>query len=159
MTKKIPVTTGTGTGDTSLSAFDAALFSAGIANYNLIRLSSVIPEGFEPQIEQVDFNGQEFGYKLYVVTASETQTEVGKEAWAGIGWVVTESEPKKGLFVEHHGYDKTEVEEAIKSSLTNMVTYRAEKYGPIQFKLSGIKCEGKPVCALVAAIYESEGWK
>jgi arginine decarboxylase len=40
----IQVTTGTGEGPTPLAAFDAALLDAGVANYNLICLSSVIPE-------------------------------------------------------------------------------------------------------------------
>lgn len=37
----IYVTTGTGEGPTPLAAFDAALINAGVANYNLICLSSV----------------------------------------------------------------------------------------------------------------------
>ncbi len=40
---KIYISSGRGTGPTSLSAFDAALNEAGVANYNLIRLSSIIP--------------------------------------------------------------------------------------------------------------------
>jgi arginine decarboxylase len=42
---EIQVTTGTGEGPTPLAAFDAALLDAGVANYNLILLSSVIPAG------------------------------------------------------------------------------------------------------------------
>ena len=42
---KIIVTSGTGEGPTSLAAFDAALLDAGVANYNLICLSSIIPPG------------------------------------------------------------------------------------------------------------------
>ncbi len=44
---KIKVTYGIGEGATKLAAFDRALFDAGIANYNLIKLSSVIPENSE----------------------------------------------------------------------------------------------------------------
>ena len=111
MTKKIPVTKGTGTGNTQLSAFDAALFDAGIANYNLIHLSSIVPEGFEPVVEKVNLNGgaEQFGYRLYVVIAEHRQGERGKQTWAGLGWVMTKSETKKGLFVEHIGESKEEV--------------------------------------------------
>ena len=42
---KITVTSGTGEGPTALAAFDAALLNAGVANYNLIYLSSAIPNG------------------------------------------------------------------------------------------------------------------
>ncbi len=40
---KIHIGTSIGTGETELSAFDTALYNAGIANYNLLYLSSVIP--------------------------------------------------------------------------------------------------------------------
>jgi arginine decarboxylase len=39
----IQVTGGTGAGPTKMAAFDAALNQAGTANYNLIKLSSIIP--------------------------------------------------------------------------------------------------------------------
>lgn len=157
--RKIRVTSGTGIGDTKLAAFDAALFSAGIANYNLIYLSSIIPEGFEPVTEKLSGNGsEEFGHKLYVVMASQKEDEVEKEAWAGIGWVMTEGEKRKGLFVEHTGADKHQVVNQIKKSLDNMTAYREGKFGEIQYEVIGITCHGKPVCAVVAAVYQSEGW-
>ena len=40
----ITVRTGTGSGRTLLSAFDHALLDAGVANFNLVTLSSVIPQ-------------------------------------------------------------------------------------------------------------------
>lgn len=40
---KIYIAPGKGVGATELGAFDAALNDSGIANFNLIRLSSVIP--------------------------------------------------------------------------------------------------------------------
>ena len=53
---KIKVTYGTGEGLTKLAAFDRALFNAGIANYNLIKLSSVIPKNSEVLIEKLESN-------------------------------------------------------------------------------------------------------
>ncbi len=159
MNKPLKVTTGTGKGDTKLSAFDAALFDAGIANYNLIHLSSVIPEGYEPMKQKVQLNNEEFGYKMYLVISSQTETERGKEAFAGLGWVLTEDDPKKGLFVEHAGHSYEEVLNLINGSLNTMVTYRKEKFGPIQHEIVGTVCEDKPVCVLVAAVYKTEGWE
>ena len=148
-----------------MAAFDAALFDAGIANYNLIRLSSIIPQGFEPKKEKINWNGYEagkvpgeFGDKLYVVYASQIENEMGKEAWAGIGWVMAEDGSKKGLFTEHEAHSKAEVENLIHETLSSMVKYRKEKYGPVQMEVVGITCESKPVCALVAAVYKTESW-
>lgn len=160
MEKIIIVTSGVGKGHTPLSAFDAAIFDAGIGNHNLLHLSSVIPVGFVPLIKKVDLNYDGgFGDKMYVVMAEKRETRKGYQAWAGLGWILTEESPKKGLFVEHYGDSEEEVITLIIKSLTSMAIYRKEKYGPIQYKTVGITCEDEPVCAVVAAIYEIESWK
>ncbi len=157
--KTIEITKGTGSGDTKIAAFDAALFDSGIANYNLIRLSSIIPPASHIEIRKRQLNDSEFGNKLYLVYASEIQNEIGKEAWAGIGWVLAEDGSGKGLFTEHEGHSEQEVRNLIHDTLTCMVQYRPEKYSEIYSEVTGITCTEKPVCALVAAVYESEGWK
>ena len=160
MERIIPVTYGTGAGSTPLAAFDAALFDAGIANHNLIHLSSVIPSGIVPVVKKVDLNyAGSFGDKAYVVIAERREVRKGHEAWAGLGWVVAEEQPPRGLFVEHWGENEEEVISSIKKSLGSMVRYRRETYGPVQYKTMGIACEGEPVCAVVVAIYEAEGWR
>lgn len=158
MEKEIPITSGTGTGRTELAAFDAALFDAGIANYNLVHLSSIVPEGCRLVRHKLDRNQMEYGFKLYVVIATAMATEVGKEGWAGLGWVVTEGVQTRGLFVEHAGSSEHEVAVAIRESLTSMVKYRPDTFGEVQQEIVGITCKGKPVCAVVAAVYQSEGW-
>lgn len=42
------LTAGSGEGDTPLTAFDAALLDAGLGNYNLVKLSSIMPPGAQP---------------------------------------------------------------------------------------------------------------
>jgi len=153
----IIITSGVGKGNTQLSAFDHALFNAGIANYNLIRLSSVIPLKSKLKIQPFNNNGKEgFGDRLYLVYAEKREGEKGREAWAGIGWVQTKD--GRGLFVEHHGSQQAEVIRLIKESLTDMVQYRQEKYGEIHYQVVGTHCKDKPVCAIVAAVYQNEGW-
>lgn len=158
MSRVIQITKGTGTGNTKLAAFDAALFDAGIANYNLIRLSSIIPPGSELRMERPALPTNEFGHKLYVVYASEIETEIGKEAWGGIGWVLYKDGSGRGLFVEHEGHSEQEVANLIHESLTAMMKYRDGEFSEIESSIVGITCTEKPVCALVAAVYESEGW-
>ena len=68
----IDIVAGSGVGQTSLSAFDAALFACGAHNFNLIALSSVIPPGAtivprERFVAAPDGGG--FGDRLYVVKA------------------------------------------------------------------------------------------
>jgi arginine decarboxylase len=152
----IRVTKGIGEGSTELAAFDAALFDAGIANYNLIRLSSVIPDGARILREKINKNDQEFGYRLYTVYSCHTESEQGRQAWAGIGWV--QAETGKGLFVEHHGASEEEVRDLITSTLNDMTKYRKDNFGPIQYEIAGTKCGDKPICALVVAVYGSQRW-
>jgi arginine decarboxylase len=154
---RIIISTGTGEGPTALSAFDAALLNAGVANYNLIYLSSIIPPGSTIERAQFVTPPDEYGHRLYVVGARHDQQEPEKEAWAGIGWTQN-AEDGRGLFVEHHGTSRAEVETAICASLESMIASRDFAYGPIQFEIVGKKCHEKPVCALVVAVYKSEGW-
>jgi arginine decarboxylase len=158
--RTIEVVRSSGTGPTELAAFDAALIDAGIANFNLIRLSSVIP----PDTEVVATNGRstratgEWGDRLYVVMAEICADRVGREAWAGIGWV-QDDETGKGLFVEHEGHAEHEVREDIEQSLATLVSGRpGHSFGPVRSVVHGVRCEDRPACAMVTAVYESESW-
>lgn len=151
------ITSGVGEGDTSLSAFDSALWHASIANYNLIKLSSVIPPFSEIRIESPGpMKETSFGNKLYCVVAEQRETTFGREAWAGLGWV--QAKDGRGLFVEHEGASQAEVMRLIKNSLTSMMKYRKQKFGKINYQVVGTSCKDKPVCALVAAVYEEQDW-
>ncbi len=154
--KKVYITSGIGQGDTYLSAFDNALADAGIANYNLIYLSSIIPPGWKTQVGKLKTEDKEYGKKLYVVMARQDEKVSGKEAWAGLGW--SQNGDGRGLFVEHKGKSKKEVVKLIESSLNDMKKSRPYKYGKNQHLVVGLKCKKKPVCALVVAVYQSEGW-
>ena len=156
---KIFVTWGTGEGNTSLSAFDRALFDAGIANLNLLPLSSVIPPKTEIIVGKLDVQQwkKHFGQRVYVVLSEQRTSKKGATVFAGVGWVIDQKE-KKGLFVEHHGKSAKEVEDLIRKSLLDMTKYREEEYGEINFQITGIKCKKKPVAALVCAVYQVEEW-
>ena len=152
---EILITKGVGHGKTLLSAFDAALWDAGVANQNLIYLSSVIPPDSKVIRKKLK-NNNKYGQKLYCVMANKRINEIGREAWAGIGWM--QSEDGKGLFVEHTGSTEGEVRRLIKQSLYDMKKYRKEKFGRVSYAVSGINCETDPVCTLVCAVYQIEDW-
>lgn len=156
----INLTAGIGTGPTKLSAFDAALNHAGVANYNLIRLSSVIP----PSSEIIVHDGPipkipgQWGDRLYVVMAEERVDTPNTEAWAGIGWV-QEKDSGRGLFVEHQGKSQKYVEESIRQSLNALMATRNVDFGEIHMKVAGRICKHEPVCALVVAVYQADAWQ
>lgn len=154
---EIVVTRGTGSGPTPIAAFDQALLDAGIANYNLLYLTSVLPAGSRVVRRAFQAPREEYGHRLYVVLAHRETRIHGESVWAGLGWVQA-PETGKGLLVEMHGTSERAVERGIGRSLEAMVANRHEAYGPIDSEMTGIECHVEPVCALVAAVYQSRGW-
>ena len=161
----IKVVKGAGEASTPLSAFDAALKDAGVYNYNLITLSSVIPPGSKVQ-KTDDFKtpDSEWGHKLYCVMAEERCNEAGKFIAAGIGWYQLDDD--RGLFVEHHliGDTRIAVESElyfrIKNSLMDLCKFRDIKFENkrMKYEVSINKVKSHPASVLVIAIYQSEGW-
>ncbi len=154
---RIRIASAIGHGPTPLGAFDAALRNAGVENYNLIPLSSVIPAGATLEKGAYFTPSSEYGHRLYVVMARHDAVKIGDEAWAGLGWT-QESAGGRGLFVELHGSTRREVENAIESTLDSMKQGRPYDYGKNESEIVGVVCKGTPVCALVIAVYASEGW-
>ncbi len=155
----ISVRKGIGTGPTELSAFDQALVDAGVANFNLLYLSSVLPPNSDVVVEKNNTQPIEgdWGDKLYVVMAQMRTMQRNQEAWAGIGWI-QDPKTKKGLLVEHEGHSEAEVRADIENSLKGLQENRHMKFGPINMQVVGMKCEDLPVCALVVAVFESNEW-
>ncbi len=153
----ITITAGTGEGPTAIAAFDAALRMAGVENYNLILLSSIIPPGSAITRSTFVTPVDEYGHRLYVVMARCDEQISGNAAWAGVGWV-QEPEDGRGLFVELHGDSETSVRAAIDATLTSMMSSRGRTYGAIHCEVAGGVCRGQPVCVLVIAVYQSQRW-
>lgn len=159
---KIYVASGIGTGPTKLSAFDAALNHAGVANYNLIRLSSIVPPDSTIISHDKPLSGGVlpggWGDRLYVVMAEKRVDTPNAEAWAGIGWV-QDQKTHKGLFVEHEGGSEQAVRRDITQSLDALMATRNVDFGEIQMRVVGRACTTHPVCALVMAVFQTTDWK
>lgn len=157
---KILIASGIGSGPTKLAAFDAALNDAGVANYNLLRLSSVIPPN--TKVDVLDGPAKKlpggWGDRLYVVIAEQRVDTPNTEAWAGIGWV-QDRKTGRGLFVEHEGLSEKKVRDDITQSLNALMATRNVDFGDIQMRVVGKTCRHEPVCALVVAIYQASDWK
>ncbi|HVI60891.1 MAG TPA: pyruvoyl-dependent arginine decarboxylase [Candidatus Saccharimonadales bacterium] len=158
---KIYIAPGIGTGPTKLSAFDAALNHAGVANYNLLRLSSIIPpdSSILPQKKSIPAEAMPGGWgdRLYVVMAEKRVDTPNTEAWAGIGWV-QDKDSGKGLFVEHEGQSEKAVRRDITQSLEALMATRNVNFGEIHMNVVGRTCINHPVCALVVAVFQSSDW-
>ncbi len=153
----IRVVGATGTGSTALSAFDAALNAAGVSNFNLVRLSSVIPPGSVVADGEHGHVEGGWGERLFAVWAFQSAELLGQEAWAGVCWVQDPSDGR-GLFVEHEGASEAQVRSELTASMDDLCESRG--LGPLEQHsvVVGQRCEGPPVGALVIAPYQVEPW-
>jgi arginine decarboxylase len=155
----IRVSAGTGTGPTRLAAFDAALRAAGVANFNLIRLSSIIPPGSTVSKTSADDQvDAEFGDLLYCVYADSYASTPGEEAWAGVAWSRRDDASGAGLFVEHSGSSRRTVEHDLEMTLDAIGATRPGSYRVEGSILTSTVCVDHPVCAVVIATYCSRRW-
>jgi arginine decarboxylase len=153
----IAIASAVGTGPTELAAFDSALLGAGVANYNLIVLSSVIPPGSRIERRRWHTPHEHWGRRLYCVVSQAREPRPGHEVHAGIGWV-QEAEGGQGLFVELHDHDRPRLERDLHATLTSMQRQRGIALGPVHTEIASARCEREPVCALVIAVYASAPW-
>ena len=163
---KITVTSGNGTGDTTLSAFDNALKDAGVYNYNLIKLSSVIPPNSEIVMKGFQAPENEFGHRLYIVCAEERSDLIGHSLAAGIAWY--QWGDGRGVFAEHHDIiavlDKKEAEnnvsKKLQATIRNLCEFRGIDFdeSKMSMEISSMEVSSKPGCALVIAAYQSIPW-
>lgn len=162
----IKVVKGQGEGTTVLSAFDGALNDAGVYNYNLIILSSIIPPNSKVEkIDKFDSPEEEYGHKLYVVMAEERSSETGKFIATGIGWY--QFGDGRGMFVEHHLIGDTriavesELQFRIENSMMDLCRFRNIKFQheKLNCETSITRVENHPASVLVIAVYQSEAWR
>lgn len=155
----IKVSTGSGVGPTRLAAFDAALFAAGVAHFNIIRLSSVVP----PHTDVREVSGPDqiqggVGDVAYCVYAAAYASTPGERTWAGLAWAVDDNQSGAGLFVEHTASSESAVRQDLHATIAAMSLTRGLRYRMAGVTVSSAVCIDHPVCALVIATYGTAGW-
>lgn len=109
----IRVVWGSGNAPTAMASYDTALADANVHNYNLVGVSSVIPDNTAVEAIGSAPDLGPAGERLTVVESRKTVAE--GEAVAGIGWA---SEPSgRGIFYEASGTDPTRVTDRIERGL------------------------------------------
>lgn len=113
----IEVVWGSGAGRTELGAFDAALSDANVHNYNLVELSSIVPEGATiERVGALEPDRWTTGDLLAVVLASKTSSTEGERIAAGLGWELAE---EGGVFMENHAPTAAACEETLAANLAD----------------------------------------
>jgi len=161
---KIYITTGVGFGKTPLSAFDGALADAGVMNFNLLTLSSVIPPMTTIVHEKMPVEDGEWGNKLYCVKAEMRSRQSGRFIGAALGWY--QLEDGRGVFVEHEETGEVEssveadLREEVKRSIMDLCKNRGLEFDEdkLGIKIKTTQVKEQPASVLVVAAYKSEDW-
>lgn len=149
--KKFFVTQGEATSSvSSLNAFDAALRKAGIAECNLVQVSSALPG----DIERIDNAEIEPGAVTFCVLA-RMDGKNGETIGAGIGWAwgTTKDGKRYGIVAEAHGHKaKEDLEKELKGKLEEMAKIRELKIEKIHMEVKSMTITGGKYGSVVVAL-------
>ncbi|MCL4344956.1 MAG: arginine decarboxylase, pyruvoyl-dependent [Candidatus Thermoplasmatota archaeon] len=105
---KLFFTRGVGRGDTMLRSFEEALRDAGIAQFNIVSVSSIFPPG-ATVIERDDgLKHLSPGQILFTVLARNASNELNRMVSSAIGYAIPTDRSKWGYLSEHHSFGETE---------------------------------------------------
>lgn len=108
---KVTLVSGSGVGETDLTAFDKALIEAGVGNLNLIRVSSILPPGVKV-VDRLDILPGSLTPAAYGSIGSD---QAGTLITAAIGVGFTKS--SFGMIMEYSGFSSLEKAEGIVRSM------------------------------------------
>lgn len=147
----IRVVWGTGAGHTAKGSYDRALAAAGIHEYNLRDLSSVVPAGATIETVETAPDLGPTGNVLDVVQARQTSPP-GTRAAAGLAWA--RGEDGAGVFYEVGDHDPESVAELLRAGIETGCEIRDVEDAPVETEV--IAADPTPdryTTAVVVAVY------
>ncbi|MBU7015152.1 MAG: pyruvoyl-dependent arginine decarboxylase [Theionarchaea archaeon] len=148
----IQIVWGTGKGTTPLGSFDLALAEAGVNNFNLIPLTSVIPPGavIEKTHEYINRCNRIPGDIVYVVMARKIIKGPSRIS-AGLAWMQS---VEGGILLEGWGETMEDVTANLASGLKEMAAARDWTWNSQpDFKVIEGECD-EYGCVVVIAVYD-----
>ena len=108
--RKLFLTGGVGVHKEKLTSFEMAFREAGIAQYNLVRVSSIFPPGCKIVQREDGLPLLQPGEIVFAVIAEMATNEPGRRIAASIGVARPADIDKYGYLSEHHSFGQTEQE-------------------------------------------------
>jgi arginine decarboxylase len=106
--KRIFLTCGVGKHREKLSSFEMALRSAGIAQYNLVRVSSIFPPHAKLISKKDGMGLLKPGQILYVVMSENATNEPHRLVASSVGVAIPKDRSQYGYLSEHHSFGQTD---------------------------------------------------
>ncbi len=153
----IRVVWGTASAPTAMASYDAALAEAGVENYNLVSVSSVIPADAEVEAVGTAPDLGPAGDRLTVVEARATAAGPGRVS-AALAWSQS-ADGGPGLFYETAGeMDREDVERRVREGLAAGQELRDWPFAEPRVAVESRQADsGRHTTAVVLAVYgESE---
>ncbi|MBE0432928.1 arginine decarboxylase, pyruvoyl-dependent [candidate division WOR-3 bacterium] len=107
--KRIFLTKGVGKHREKLTSFEAALRDAGIAPFNIVRVSSILPPGARMLPRSKGIQKLSAGEIIYAVVAELSSNEPHRLIAASIGVAIPSDRTQYGYLSEYHSFGETEV--------------------------------------------------
>jgi len=113
--KRIFLTKGVGKHREKLTSFEAALRDAGIAPFNIVRVSSILPPGAKILARSKGIQRLSPGEIIYAVVAESSANEPHRLLAASIGVAIPSDRSQYGYLSEYHSFGETEMRAGDKS--------------------------------------------
>lgn len=146
---EVEVVWGSAEGRTELGALDGAFAAAGIQDYNLVELSSVVPSGATVVEAGSHERTAPRGTAVAVVLAEAVVTD-DETAVAGLGWHLA---AEGGVFYEASGRSVENCRERIRKGLTDARELRDWDWGPDPDLRIQAQSADTPTASVVAAVF------
>jgi len=104
---KFFLTKGVGTHKDYLASFELALRDAGIAHFNLVSVSSILPPGCKKVTVNKGLEMLQPGEIVFVVMARNATNEPNRLIASSIGCAIPAQKLKYGYLSEHHSFGET----------------------------------------------------
>ncbi len=105
---KVFFTKGVGRHESKLGSFERALRDAGIAQFNLVEVSSIFPPNAEIISQEEGLKFLNPGQIVFVVLARNSSNELNRMLSASVGLAIPRDRSKYGYLSEHHSFGETE---------------------------------------------------
>jgi len=106
--KKVFLTKGVGKHKQKLHSFELALRKAGIAQFNIARVSSILPPGCEFFPREKALMQLQPGEIIYCVISENSTNEANRLIAASIGVAIPAEKGQYGYISEHHSFGQTD---------------------------------------------------
>jgi arginine decarboxylase len=107
--KRIFLTKGVGKHREKLTSFEAALRDAGIAPFNIVRVSSILPPGAKILPRSKGIQQLSPGEIIHAVVAESSANEPHRLLAASIGVAIPSDRSQYGYLSEYHSFGETEL--------------------------------------------------